>query len=114
ARARPLDLDHVRAVVRQHLGGAWPHHDLSEIDDFDAVERQPAHTCTSKTRALADGRSPGSPPWPRTLSQICCAGTSRSLMPRSTAIAAATPAAWPIDMQGGISREIFWACSVAE
>ena len=57
AGARPLDLDHVGAVISQHLGGARPHHHLGEVDDLDAVERQRlgVHACTSRTRALADG-----------------------------------------------------------
>jgi hypothetical protein len=58
--------------------------------------------------------SPGSAPWARR--RFCSAATStwRTVTPASSAIAAATPAASPMAMQGGISREIFCACEVTE
>jgi len=39
ARAGTLDLDDVRAEVSEHLRRAWPHLDLREVEDGDAVER---------------------------------------------------------------------------
>jgi hypothetical protein len=42
ARALALDLDHVGAVVGEHLRAHRPHHDLGEIDHAHALEWQSA------------------------------------------------------------------------
>ena len=47
-------------------------------------------------------------------SAVESASTLRTATPASSASAAAVPAASPIAMQGGISREIFCAALVAE
>src|SRR6185503_12033973 len=113
AGAGTLDLDDVGAVVAEHLRGARPHHHLGEIDDPDAFERQ-RHAAFSSIVALAEGTSPGSPPCARTSFWICRASTWRTVVPPLNASVAAMPAASPIAMQGGISREIFCAAEVAE
>src|SRR5207248_9110262 len=123
-----LDLDHVRAVVAEHLRAHGPQHHLRKINDTDAGQGQVVrfgrfHAINSKSWSwrTTDGRSgfgpdwsPGSAPWARS---FCCSSftsTSRMLTPLSSAIAAATPAASPIAMHGGISREISCAGGVAE
>src|SRR5439155_12035837 len=148
ARALALDLDHVRAVVSQHLRAHGAQHHLGKIDDPNAGQGQVvwlrcvhwstfalratvfalgaalrAHAINSKawswrtmdgTSGFGPDWSPGSAPCARS---FCCRSlmsTSRTLTPLLSAIAAATPAASPIAMQGGISREIFCADGVAE
>src|SRR6185369_12130361 len=81
--ALAFDLDHVGAVVGQHLRAHRAHHDLAEVDHAHAAQRQcrrfnlSVHTAstvsgrTAKARAnsgtsgLRPMRSPGSAPWAR-------------------------------------------------
>src|SRR5690606_37398089 len=117
---RALDLDHLGAVVGEHLRAAGTHVDLGEVEDDDSVEGADHRTVSlwwsgqwsagatlpSSIVALADGWSPGSAPWSRILVWISLVGTSRTVSPLSTASAAAMPTACPCAMQGGISRDI--------
>jgi hypothetical protein len=55
---RALDLDHVGAVVAEHLRRDRPHHHLGEVDDPDAGKRQftgCGHAACSIILALAEG-----------------------------------------------------------
>src|SRR6185503_16730240 len=122
-------LDHVGAIVAEHLRAHWAHHHLSEVDDADAGERQVGRgrgvacvhaasickpTASAGTSGLAPAWSPGSAPCSRSLACNRFTSTWRAVTPACSAIAAATPAASPIAMHGGISRDIFCADDVAE
>src|SRR5262249_23626207 len=110
-----LDLNHIGAPVTEHLGTAGAKHDLREVDHLNPIERQIRHGYSaSRTRASARDGSPGSAPCARNLRCSAATSTARTGTPASSAIAAAVPAASPIAMQGGISRDIFWAGGVAE
>jgi hypothetical protein len=66
------------------------------------------------TSALGPFWSPGSAPCARSVRCTAATSTLRTDTPAFSASAAATPAASPIAMQGGISREIFCAAEVDE
>ena len=70
AGAGALDLDHVGAVVAEHLGADRAHHDLGEVDDADAGERQLAVATGGRAfmppPAGAGARSPARRRWART------------------------------------------------
>src|SRR5207249_2122858 len=95
ACARALDLDHIGAVVGQHLRADRTEHHLREVDHAHAGERQfmrtsVIHAISSSglsVRAIAGtsgfgpGMSPGSAPCARSFFCSSFTSTSRTRMP---------------------------------
>ncbi len=71
--AGPLDLEHVRAEVAQHLRAGRPGEDTAEIEDRDAVERPRRH------RYALDAQQP--PPAALTTVRLCLSGAASVARP---------------------------------